>query len=122
MIFRKQTHLTPLQDEDTFSSFATYVSSQANHIRNILKHADLSDEGAKAVAKQIGADTPLFGGTGGGLLEGQGTFGYVWADYSRSDIIANGKGHVPGPSHGMSSTHAELCGIFAALVYLQLVT
>jgi hypothetical protein len=61
-------------------------------------------------------------GWDGGLLNGLGTFGYVWANYSGSEIIVMGKGQVPGHTHGMSSTRTELCVIFAALLYLQMVT
>ena len=111
-----------MQDDDSFLSFEAYASSHEDHICNILQHTDLSDARAEVVAAQIHAETPLFGGTDGGLMEGQGTFGFVWADNSRSKIMAKGKGHVPGHTHGMSSTRAELCGIFAALFYVQLVT
>jgi hypothetical protein len=110
------------QEDDTVLSFASYVRSQDNHIQNTLQFADLSDGCADAVAKQILSDLPIFGGTDGGLLEGWGTFGYAWADYSSSHIVAMGKGQVPGHTHVMLSTRAELCGIFAALIYMQLVT
>ena len=43
-------------------------------------------------------------------MDGRATFGFVWAEAIRSKIIASGKGNVPGHTHGMSSTRAELCG------------
>jgi hypothetical protein len=80
------------------------VRSQDDHIRSILQYADVSNECAAAVAKQIDTESPLFGGTNGGLKERRGTFGFVWAMDLRSEIIATGKGSVPGHTHGMSST------------------
>jgi hypothetical protein len=56
------------------------------------------------------------------LLLDHSTFGYVWANYVTSQTLTQGNGHVPGYSHGMSSTQSELCGIFAALTHLQLAT
>ena len=88
----------------------------------MLQYSDLSDAAAAAVARQLDSDASLSGGTDGGLLNGRGTFGFVWADYPSSSILVKGKGQVPGHTHGMSSTRAELCGIYAALVYLNLVT
>jgi ribonuclease HI len=121
VLFRKQ--VPPNQPHDTNdTSFAEFVSRQDQHIFHLLQHADLSDATAAAVAHHIDADTPLSGGTDGGLLNGLGTFGFVWADYSSSTILVNGKGQVPGYTHGMSSTRTELCGILAALTYLDLVT
>ena len=123
VIFRHQKPCnSATQDIATDLSFASYVRSQDDHIRRILQHADVSNERAAAVAKQIHDDAPLYGGTDGGLMEGKGNFGFVWATDVRSEILVSGKGNVPGHTHGMSSTRAELCGIFAALTYLQLVT
>jgi ribonuclease HI len=96
--------------------------SQEKHIQTILQYADLSDAAAAAVAHQIDSDVSLSGGTDGGLLNGFGTFGFVWTDYPSSSILVKGKRQVLGLTHGMSSTRAELCGIYAALVYLNLVT
>jgi ribonuclease HI len=61
-------------------------------------------------------------GTDGGLLNGFGTFGYVWSDPNLDDeLLPFGRGHVPGASIIMSSTRTEMCGIFAALTHLRLV-
>jgi hypothetical protein len=94
--------------------------SEENHgSRNTLTYRD---ETAAAVAHHINANTSLSGGTNGGLLNGLGTFGFVWANYSSSQILMNGKGQVPGHTYGMSSTRTELYGILAALTYLNLDT
>jgi hypothetical protein len=107
---------------DNFSTFAIFVQSQDEYIRKILQHADLSDETATAIAAQVDGDTPLYCGTDdGGLLNGLGTFGYVWANGLGSEILMQGKIQVPGHVYGMSSTRTELCGIFAALVHLRMV-
>ena len=104
------------------SSFGEYVKTQEMHIRQTLQHADLSDATASAVAQHVSGDKSIYSGSDGGLLNGIGTFGFVWADYSSSRILMQGKGQVPGHTHGMSSTRTELCGIFAAVAYLNLVT
>ena len=67
------------------------------------------------------AALPLDCGSNGGTPHGTGTFGFVGADHGSRAILAAGKGSVPGYIDEMSSTWAELCGIFAALTYLQLV-
>jgi ribonuclease HI/exonuclease III len=113
---------TQIHDDDQVTSFAEFVGRQATHIQDVLQYADLSNSTASAVAHQIDDNSPLYGGTDGGLLNGAGTFGFVWADHTEWSTLATGKGQVPGHSHGMSSTRAELCGIFAALAYLNLVS
>jgi ribonuclease HI len=113
----------PLQHNDTdVNSFQAYVARQAPYIRTILQHANLSDETAAAVAATVESENTLHCGSDGGLLNGIGTFGFVWANASSREVIASGKGYVPGHIVGMSSTRAELCGIFAALLYLELAT
>ena len=103
-------------------NFASYVQSQEQYIRTTLQHSDLSEQTAAAIAEHIANGRDLACGTDGGLLNGFGTFGYVWADFASSQILCRGKGIVPGQVHEMSSTRAELCGIFAALLYLRMVT
>jgi hypothetical protein len=98
------------------------VARQASYIWTILKHANLSNETAAAVAATVESEHPLHCGSDGGLLNGIGTFGFVWANASSREVLASGKGYVPGHIVGMSSTRAELCGIFAALIYLELAT
>jgi ribonuclease HI len=64
----------------------------------------------------------LLCGTDGGLLNGLGTFGYVWRDPNLDDeLLPIGMGHVPGASLIMPSTRTEMCGLFAALTHLRLV-
>jgi hypothetical protein len=61
-------------------------------------------------------------GTDGGLLNGLGTFGYVWSvPQLDGALLPFGMGHVPGASLIMSSTRTEMCGIFAALTHLRLI-
>ena len=60
-------------------------------------------------------------GTDGGLLNGEGTFGFNWADATLETILVEAMGRVPGQPTVMSSTRAELCGILGALTYLRLV-
>ena len=119
--FRSRMTLQQHNAKDA-QSFQAYVASQATYIRTILKNADLSDKSAAAVAATVNSANPLHCGSDGGLLNGIGTFGFVWANSSSQEVIASGKGYVPGHTIGMSSTRAELCGIFAALIYLELVT
>lgn len=63
----------------------------------------------------------LFGGTDGDLLNGLGTFCFLWGSPELDNLILSGKGRVPGSSLIMSSKRKELCGIFAAMTYLWLV-
>ena len=81
-----------------------------------------TDKTAAAVAATVDSENPLHCGSDGSLLNGKGMFGFVWANASSREVLASGKGYVPGHIIGMSSTWAELCGIFAALVYLELAT
>jgi hypothetical protein len=121
--FRKQSSLCTDVPDTGRMSFADFVDRQPEYIRTLLQHADLSDASAKAVADQAyNTNNPLHCGSNGGLLLDHGTFGYVWANYATSHILTQGNGQVPGYSHGMSSTRSELCGIFAALTHLRLVT
>jgi ribonuclease HI len=61
-------------------------------------------------------------GTDSGLLNGLGTFGYLWSDPQLTgELLPFGMGHVPGASLIMSSTRTELCGIFATLTHLRLI-
>ena len=46
---------------------------------------------------------------------------YAWGDPVSQASIVLGWGHVPGSPTSMSSTRAELCGIFAAITHLRLV-
>jgi hypothetical protein len=64
----------------------------------------------------------LLCGTDGGLLNGLGTFVYVWSDSNQDDeLLPIDTGHVPGASLIMSSTRTEMCGLFAALTHLRLI-
>jgi ribonuclease HI/exonuclease III len=102
------------------TSFAAYVATQDLHIRQLLEHADVSDNSAAAVLHQLYTQRHIVAGTDGGLLNDNGTFGYVWANPVDITTLSSGRGEVPGHPVSMSSTRTELCGLFAALTYLRL--
>ena len=82
----------------------------------------LSKNATHKLVSLIYSSRSLLCGTDGGLLNGLGTFGYVWGDSTKVDALSPfGKGHVPGASLIMSSTRIELCGLFAAITHLRLV-
>ena len=66
-------------------------------------------------------DGTLDVGSDGDLLDLRGTFGFICGDTATLEATAMGKGTVPGSTVILSSTRAELCGIFAAVTYIQLV-
>jgi hypothetical protein len=83
---------------------------------------DLSRDATLKLVSLIYSSRSLLCGTDGGLLNGLGTFGYVWGDSTKVDaLLPFGKGHVPGASLIMSSTRTEMSGLFAALTHLRLV-
>ena len=96
-------------------TFEEFVMCQETHIQLLLQHSDLSDGTAARIAQRLQEAKPMDCGTDGGLPYGIGTFGYAWADPETRTTLATGKGIVPGYKKGMSSTRAELCGIFAAV-------
>jgi hypothetical protein len=98
----------PQQNDGAVNSFQAYVARQAPYIWMILQHANLLDETAAAVAATVDSENPLHCGSDGGVLNGIGTFGFVWANASSREVLACGKGYVPGHIIGMSSTRAEL--------------
>ena len=102
------------------TSFAEYVSTQDIHVQQLLEYADLSEESAHKVALQLYAQRRIVAGTDGGLTNGNGTFGFIWANPEDISTLASGSGTVQGHPISMSSTRTELCGIFAALTYLRL--
>jgi hypothetical protein len=57
----------------------------------------------------------LLCGTGGGLLNGLGTFGYIWVDSTRDDAL------IPWCFSHHASTRTEMCGLFPTLTLLRLV-
>ena len=104
------------------SDFSDFVNCQPEHIRHLLSEADLTNETAAEVATHVLTTDQLYCGSDGGLLNGKGTFGFVWADRSCKQVLLSGRGQVPGQVYSMSSTRTELCGIYASLCYVQLVT
>jgi ribonuclease HI len=92
---------------------------QPAHISSMLKHCDLSDDSALATMDAMYAGN-LDIGSDGGMVDLQGTFGFVIGNSFLATTIATGGGNVPGAPVIMSSTRAELCGMFAAVTYVQL--
>ena len=102
-------------------TFAEYVAAQPQHIRRILIDCDLSATTASTMVEKLYECDTISIGTDGGLLAKIGTFGYVFGDQMSMDSWATGKGYVNGAVSNMSSTRAELAGIFAALTHIRLV-
>jgi hypothetical protein len=87
-----------------------------------MQYSDCSNDTAAKIITQFYTAKQLVAGTDGGLLNNDGTFGYVWANPDNIEVLAKGHGNVPGQPVSMSSTRAELCGLFAALTHVRLVT
>ena len=126
--FNCQVYCRGIVDDSVFGrpdvppeSLAEFVGQQPPHIKHLLRHCDLTEATAKSLVDLVYAGATLDSGTDGGMLNGLGTFGFVWGDPNTTAILARGKGHVDGASCFMSSTRTELCGILAALTYLRLV-
>jgi ribonuclease HI len=86
-----------------------------------MEYSDLSDDTATKVMTQLYAARQVVAGTDGGLMNYDGTFGYVWANPIDNAVLASGQGNVPGQPVSMSSTRTEMLGLFAALTYVRLV-
>ena len=84
----------------------------------MLQDCNLSDVTSALLAYQISHSPAIVGGTDGGLLNGDGTFGFVFGDSKTRETYVEAFGRVPGLQHIMSSTRTELCGLFAALTYV----
>ena len=82
---------------------------------------DLWDKMAHLVSETVYSSQHLHTGMDGRLLNGVGTFGFIWGSPSTRTVIATGKGHVPSDEHNISLACTELCGIFASLTYLRLI-
>jgi ribonuclease HI len=102
-------------------SFRDFVHAQEPHICELLENGDLTESTTGAYAALLISTPDLHSGTDGGVLQGEGTYGYVWGNPHDNEIFSRGGGHVPGSSIFMSSTRAELCGILATLTYQRLV-
>jgi hypothetical protein len=102
-------------------SFRDFVHAQEPHIRELLENGNLTESTTGAYAALLISTPNLHCGTDGGVLLGEGTYGYVWGNPHDNKIFSRGGRHVPGSSIFMSSTRAELCGIVATLTYQRLV-
>jgi ribonuclease HI len=102
------------------TTFAEYVRQQPGHISRMLHHCDLSDKSAVSTMDASMYEGNLDIGSDGSMVDLQGTFGFVIGNSFHGTTITTGGGNVPGAPVIMSSTRAELCGIFAAITYVRL--
>jgi hypothetical protein len=87
-----------------------------------MQHSNQDEISSHAFADWLSAGRPTFCGTDGGMKDDLGTFGFAWASSgANKQQFGQGKGRVPGTYLIMSSTRAELGGVFAALTYLRLI-
>jgi ribonuclease HI len=120
VLHRSRQPTPPCQEEPT--SFPEYVAQQPNHVQRLLRECDLSENATLKLVSLIHSTRTFVCGTDGGLLNGLGTFGYVWSDPNLYDeLLPIGMGHIPCASLIMSSTRTEIYGLFAALTHLRLV-
>ena len=105
----------------TPKTFTEYVLKQEAHIQQILGYSDKTEDTAAKVAQHLYCAKNIVAGTDGGLLNGNGTFGYVWAQQDSMTMLASGNDKVPGHPVSMSSTRTEMCSLFAALTHVCLV-
>ena len=117
---RQPDAVSALKREDC-NTFQKFTTIQAANIRAALSGCDLSDETSALVAEILMNHTRIEGASDGGLLDALGSFGFVWADPTIEALLVKAFGKVPGLKHIMSSTRAELMGIFALITYLRLV-
>jgi hypothetical protein len=86
------------------TSFSEYVAQQPKYVRRILSDCDLTETATQKLLSLLRFPGPVYGGTGSGLLNGLGTFGFVWGDISKANaLLPIVKGHVPGAPLIMSS-------------------
>jgi hypothetical protein len=121
VLYRDKKSAPPSRAEEA-TSFSEYVAQQPHHIKRLLRQCDLSEITTLKLVSLINSKGLFYGGTDGGLLNELGTFGFVWGKPSGIDkLFSIGKGRVPGAPFIMSSTRAEMCGLFAAVTHLRLV-
>jgi hypothetical protein len=77
VMFRTRKEANGLRAIMSPKTFDEYVSSQEAHIQQIVGHSDQSEDTADKVAEQLYCAKHIMAGTDGGLLNGDGTFGYV---------------------------------------------
>ena len=111
----------PPPRDDTYASFADFLSAQPAHLQETLSACDLSDDTVERVAQNFYENDGVSLGTDGGLLACIGTYGFAMGDALTQTIWTHGGGSVSGYPSIMSSTRAELGGIFAALTYIRLI-
>jgi hypothetical protein len=127
VLYRGKSLHAPCRVEAT--SLSEYVAQQPKHVRRILSDVrrilsdcDITETATQKLVSLLRSPGPVYGGTDGGLLNGLGTFGFVWGNISEANALYPiGKGHVPGAPLIMSSTRTEIAGLFAAITHLHLV-
>ena len=102
------------------TSFREFVSQQPSHIQRLLQFCDMSDANVASIVETAYLNGSIDGATDGGLLNLDGTYGFVIGDPQHNVILVDGKGHVDGNASCMSSTRTELAGMFAFVTYLRL--
>ena len=121
VLFRKWTTRNEVTHNEVPLTFSEYVSQQDEHIQQLMGNTNLTEDTAKKVAQHLYRTKIIVAGTDGGLLNGDGTFGYLWAHPEDMTALTSGNGEVPGHPVSMSSTRTERCGLFAALTHLCLI-
>jgi hypothetical protein len=80
----------PCREEPT--SFLEYVAQQPRHVQHLLRECDLSENATLKLVSFIYSSRSLLCGTDGGLLNGFGTFGFVWGDSTKVDALRSVRG------------------------------
>jgi hypothetical protein len=119
--FRPREDGTRVLPPERATTFADFVTRQGAHIGQTMEYSELSDDTATKVMTQLYAARQVVAGTAGGLMNYDGTFGYVWANPVDNAVLASSQGNVPGQPVSMSLTRTEMLGLFAALTYVRLV-
>jgi hypothetical protein len=84
------------------TSFSEYVAQQPSD-------RDLTEPATHKLVSLLRSRGPLYVGTDSDLLNGLGTFGFVWGDVFKANaLLLIGKGHAHGAPQIMSSTPSEL--------------
>jgi hypothetical protein len=99
---RAQQHRHRTRDQliEQPTTFDDFVKQQGAHIQQTMQYLDQSNATAAKIITQLYTAKQLVAGTDGGLLNDDGTFGYVWANPENIDVLAKGHGNVPGQPVG----------------------
>ena len=86
----------------------------------LLRFCSLDTESVATLLTALLHSGTLDAGSDGGLPNDVGTYGFRFGDPTTRMLYIEGKGLVPGGSVSITSTRAELCGMFACLSFLRL--